>query len=499
MSTETRPQTRPGTGTSTGTGTGSASGQPGIVPGLWRRQVQALITKEFAQIVRDPSSYMIALLLPALFLFLFGYGISLDQNLLRVGILDESRTQSSRALVADFAASPWFQVELFRDLSEAEDAMRSTRIQGFVRIREDYERQLAALSASVAASMKTGTKASTKAPASASENASTNASGDAFANTSPNTSVNTSVSRTASGAAGSEITADHAAAAGLQAAGTQAMSVLTRARLAEQTKSADTEAETTLQLIVDGTEPNTASFLQGYAQKVITLHSTGLLRERNLSFPSVNMEERYWYNASARSVNFLVPGSVTVIMTLIGTLLTSLVFAREWERGTMEAMLATPVTRDQLILGKLIPYFCLGMFSLLLCTVLAILVFAVPFRGSYLVLLLVSSIFMLCALGQGLLISVHLKGQLVAAEAGLFSGFLPSLLLSGFIFDVGSMPPILQALAQLLPATHFNLCLRSLFLAGTLPSVLIPHTLCLLGLAALLMYFVRKGLRKSIE
>lgn len=432
------------------------SGQRGISKGLWRRQVRALIAKEFAQIVRDPSSYMIALLLPALFLFLFGYGISLDQNLLRMGILDESRTQSSRALVADFSASPWFQVTLFGDLADAEEAMRSSRIQGFVRIREDYERELAVLSATVAASMAAGSKASSQA---------------------------LQAGRTGQ-------TAQSAMAAGA--------SLLTRARLAEQTRS-DTDTGATLQLIVDGTEPNTASFLQGYAQKVISLHISGLLRERNLSFPAISLEERYWYNASARSVNFLVPSSITVIMTLIGTLLTSLVFAREWERGTMEAMLATPVTRDQLILGKLIPYFALGMFSLLLCTGLAILVFDVPFRGSGLVLLAVSSVFMLCALGQGLLISVHMKGQLVAAEAGLFSGFLPALLLSGFIFDIDSMPPLLQALAQLLPATHFNLCLRSLFLAGTLPSVLIPHTLCLLGLAALLMALVRKGLKKSIE
>ena len=215
--------------------------------------------------------------------------------------------------------------------------------------------------------------------------------------------------------------------------------------------------------------------------------------------PQIGVQERFWYNPSAKSVNFLVPGSITVIMTLIGTLLTSLVFAREWERGTMEAMLATPVTRLQLILGKLIPYFALGMFSLILCTVLAILVFDVPFRGSYLALFFISSIFMLCALGQGLLISVHMKGQLVAAEAGLFSGFLPALLLSGFIFDVSSMPPILQWLSELLPATHFNLCIRTLFLAGTIPSVLVPETICLAGLAALLMLLVYKGLKKSIE
>lgn len=391
---------------------------------LWQKQVIALIAKEFAQIVRDPSSYMIAVLLPALFLFLFGYGISLDQSLLRIGILDESKTQSSTALVADFSASPWFRVQPCNSMEEVNLAMRSSAIQGFVRIREDYERSLALLSAQ---------------------------------------------QRQQSGGA-----------------------VLAEAR-------ATREIPATLQLVVDGTEPNSASFLQAYAQSVIQGHIRGLLQEKNIVLPQIGVQERFWYNPSAKSVNFLVPGSITVIMTLIGTLLTSLVFAREWERGTMEAMLATPVTRLQLILGKLIPYFALGMFSLVLCTVLAILVFDVPFRGSYLALFFISSIFMLCALGQGLLISVHMKGQLVAAEAGLFSGFLPALLLSGFIFDVSSMPPILQWLSELLPATHFNLCIRTLFLAGTIPSVLVPETLCLTGLAALLMLLVYKGLKKSIE
>lgn len=391
---------------------------------LWQKQVMALIAKEFAQIVRDPSSYMIAVLLPALFLFLFGYGISLDQSLLRIGILDESKTQSSTALVADFSASPWFRVQPCNSMEEVNLAMRSSAIQGFVRIREDYERGLALLSAQ---------------------------------------------QRQQSGGA-----------------------VLAEAR-------ATREISATLQLVVDGTEPNSASFLQAYAQSVIQGHIRGLLQEKNIVLPQIGVQERFWYNPSAKSVNFLVPGSITVIMTLIGTLLTSLVFAREWERGTMEAMLATPVTRLQLILGKLIPYFALGMFSLVLCTVLAILVFDVPFRGSYLALFFISSIFMLCALGQGLLISVHMKGQLVAAEAGLFSGFLPALLLSGFIFDVSSMPPILQWLSELLPATHFNLCIRTLFLAGTIPSVLVPETICLAGLAALLMLLVYKGLKKSIE
>ena len=150
-------------------------------------------------------------------------------------------------------------------------------------------------------------------------------------------------------------------------------------------------------------------------------------------------------------------------MTLIGTLLTSLVFAREWERGTMEAMLATPVSRWQMLLGKLIPYYCMGMFSMGLCALAAVTLFGVPYRGSVGALLFISSVFMLCALGQGLLISVSLHSQLQAAEAGLFSGFLPALLLSGFVFDINSMPPVLQ------------MCIRDRSTAAGRRTPVMPH------------------------
>ena len=136
--------------------------------------------------------------------------------------------------------------------------------------------------------------------------------------------------------------------------------------------------------------------------------------------------------------------------------------------------------RMQLLLGKLIPYFCMGMFSMALCAVAAVTLFAVPFRGSLWVLVLLSSVFMLSALGQGLLISVTLRGQLVAAEAGLFSGFLPALLLSGFVFDINSMPPVLQALTRLLPASYFNTCLRTIFLTGDVWGVFGPSLLFML-------------------
>lgn len=450
---------------------------------LWLTQVGALIRKEFAQIVRDPSSYLIALVLPALFIFLFGYGISLDPATLRLGIVDQSRTMSSRALVEDFAHSPWFEITEFASAADAATAMRESRVQGFVCIREDYERVLSHRAAGAAHTATPSVAESATTTATAAFPADAGGGMDADASGISTAPVNTGGSSRSPGTEAGDA---------LSTPATRSSAVYAPERAVDDTQAV-------LQLVVDGTEPNTASFLQGYAQGLISLHTLELAKERGLTTPGITIVDRFWYNPSARSVNFLVPGSITVIMTLIGTLLTSLVFAREWERGTMEAMLATPASRGQLILGKLVPYFALGMFGLFLCTALAILVFDVPFRGSYAALFLISSVFMLCALGQGLLISVHMKGQLVAAEAGLFSGFLPALLLSGFVFDLDSMPPVLQWIAQLLPATHFNFCLRTLFLAGSVPDVLVPRTLCLLALAVLLTALVYRGLKKSVE
>ena len=162
-------------------------------------------------------------------------------------------------------------------------------------------------------------------------------------------------------------------------------------------------------------------------------------------------------------------------------------------------MIATPVTRLQLLLGKLIPYFCMGMFSMALCAAAAVTRFEVPFRGSLGALLLLSTVFMLSALGQGLLISVCLRGQLVAAEAGLFSGFLPALMLSGFVFDINSMPEALQMLTRLLPARYFNTCLRTIFLTGDVWSIFWPSLLFMGLLAAILLGLVYKNLTKKLD
>ncbi|HFE0995980.1 TPA: ABC transporter permease, partial [Legionella pneumophila] len=194
----------------------------------------------------------------------------------------------------------------------------------------------------------------------------------------------------------------------------------------------------------------------------------------------INLEPRYWYNQELKSRNFLIPGSIVIVMTLIGTLLTSLVIAREWERGTMEAMMATPISIVDIILGKLIPYFVLGMGSMFLCTIIATWYYGVPFQGTLLALTLVSAVFLVAALGQGLLISTLARDQFVASQLALMSAFLPSFILSGFIFEINSMPKWIQLLTHLFAARYFVTSLQTLFLTGNIWSLLIR---CLFAIA----------------
>lgn len=222
---------------------------------LWVRQLLALVGKEFQQIVRDPSSYLVAGVLPLLFLLLFGYGITLDAGVLQLAVFNQSGGQHSRALLTDFAHSPHFVIRSISHMREGERLMRESSVQGILVLGQQFDAQL------------------------------------------------------------------------------------------DRGTTAD------VQLIVDGTEPNVARFIQSYAQAVL-LRWQGARQAGGVPQAGpVSIEERYWYNPTAKSERFLVPGAITVIMTLIGTLLTSLVFAREWERGTMEAMLATPVSRWQMLLG----------------------------------------------------------------------------------------------------------------------------------------------------
>jgi len=200
-----------------------------------------------------------------------------------------------------------------------------------------------------------------------------------------------------------------------------------------------------------------------------------------------------------RSRNFLVPGLIAVIMTLIGALLTSMVVAREWERGTMEALAVTPVTMTEILLGKLIPYFILGMGGMTLAVSMAYFLFEVPLRGSLWLLTATSALFLLVALGMGLLISIIARNQFVAGQVAIIVTFLPAFLLSGFIFDITSMPTAVQVITHLIAARYYVAILQTIFLAGDIWSVIVPNTMALFVMAVIFLGVSRLKARKRLD
>ena len=353
------------------------------------RRLWALLQKEGLQIRRDPSAISIALIMPLVLLFLYGFGISLDAREVPIGLVAEEATPESASLFAAFAATPYLQPVSFENVATAEAAVMRGQIRGFVVLRPEFARRLVA--------------ASGPAP---------------------------------------------------------------------------------IQLVVDGVDANTARIVSGYVDAAIELwlEERGLEHGRPHVLP-VTLEQRVWFNPEIRSTDFLVPGLVALVMTLIGALLTALVVAREWERGTMEAIMASPATTLEILAGKLIANFILGMGGMAVSVALAILLFGIPFRGSLAVLILVSAVFLVTALGIGLLISTAAKNQFVAAQAAFIATYMPALMLSGFLFDIRSMPGWLQLLTRLVPARYFVSSLQTLFLAGNVWPILLPNLASLVGFA----------------
>ena len=356
----------------------------------WRR-VRALCVKETRQIVRDPSSWLIAVVIPLLLLFIFGYGINLDSSKLRVGVLLEQRSDEALDFTHALTGSPYIDATISSDRQQLIEMMQAGRIRGLVVIPVNFDAQMA--------------RPSEVAP---------------------------------------------------------------------------------IQVITDGSEPNTANFVQGYLQGIWQLWQAQRAEDRGETFtPLIDVQTRYWFNPAAISQHFIIPGAVTIIMTVIGAILTSLVVAREWERGTMEALLSTEITRAELLLCKLIPYYFLGMLAMLLCMLVSVFILGVPYRGSLLILFLLSSLFLLSTLGMGLLISTTTRNQFNAAQVALNAAFLPSIMLSGFIFQIDSMPAIIRAVTYIIPARYFVSTLQSLFLAGNIPMVLTINMLFLVASAVM--------------
>lgn len=255
-----------------------------------------------------------------------------------------------------------------------------------------------------------------------------------------------------------------------------------------------------IQIIVDGVDANTARLISGYIQSTWSqwLNHQTTLRGTPLQMPVI-AEHRIWYNSAVLSKDYLIPGLIAVIMTLIGALLTALVFAREWERGTMEALLATPISTQEILLGKLIPYYLLGMGGMLSSIAMAVFLFQVPLRGSLWVLLVTGSLFLFVALGMGLLISLVAKNQFVAGQIAIIITFLPAFIMSGFIFDISSMPVAIQALTYLIGARYFVAILQTVFLTGDVWVVILPNALALLIMGIIFFVLASRKAPRRLE
>ncbi len=373
------------------------------------RRLAGLIRKESFQILRDPSSFLIAGVLPLLLLFIFGFGVSLDLKRVPIGVVVEWPSPESDSFLASFRNSRYFEVHLARDRRAFEPQLVSGRLKGIVVLAADFSDRLGR--------------------------------GD----TAP------------------------------------------------------------IQVIVDGSDPNTAGLVQNYVQGLWAnwleqeSASRNDLMDRPRAAPLVAADPRVLFNPVLDSQYALLPGAVAIVLTLIGTLLTSLVVAREWERGTMEALLATPITPGELLASKVVPYFVLGMGAMALSVAVTVFGFGVPFRGSIFALVAVSSAFLAVQLGLGLLISTKAKNQFAASQAALITGFLPAFELSGFIFEIDSMPAPIRLLTSILPPRYFVSSLQTLFLAGDVASVLLPNGMVLLAMAAVLFVALARAMPARLE
>jgi ABC-2 type transport system permease protein len=253
-----------------------------------------------------------------------------------------------------------------------------------------------------------------------------------------------------------------------------------------------------MQVLMDGSDANTASIALGYAEAVTQRYSSQILLEKREIRPPLTPEIRVWYNEELSSRNMIVPGLVAVIMMIIAAMLTSLTIASEWERGTMEQLVATPVSRLEVVIGKLLPYLAIGLVDVAACTVLGVVLFDVPFRGNVLLFSILSFAFLTGALGLGMFISAVARSQLLATQMAMVGTFLPAFMLSGFMFAISVMPVVLQAVTFLIPARYFLVVTRGIFLKGVGIPVLHVQGLLMIAFAVVGLSLAVRAFRKEI-
>lgn len=376
---------------------------------LFLMRLRGFLKKEALQIIRDPSSIALALVMPLVLLFIFGYGVNLDAEYIPVAVVAENNTAMERDLISRFELSTNFDVLKSSSLVQAQGLIEQRKADAIIQLQTDFSARLLG-------------------------------------------------------------------------------------------GSSDGRMQAPVQLIVNGIDANRARLIEGYVRNVVGKWAKSRQAGGELAaVPLVSITQRIWFNEGAESRHFMVPGLITLIMTLIGILLTALVIAREWERGTMEAMLVTPLRRIDILLGKILPYYILGMLGMSMSVVIAVTVFQVPFRGSIWALWLLSSLFMLASLGFGLLLSAAIRIQFVAAQISIVAGFLPAFFLSGLIFDVESAPMAIQVVSHIVPARYFVTISHTLFMAGDVWSVLLPNGFVLAVMSIFFLTIAYKKISKRLE
>jgi ABC-2 type transport system permease protein len=252
-----------------------------------------------------------------------------------------------------------------------------------------------------------------------------------------------------------------------------------------------------LQILVNGTDSNQARIMQAYAQGPVALW--GATQIGGASAGPVSVVDRMWFNETNNSRYFIVPGLIVMVMTVIGAFLTAMVIAREWERGTLEALFVTPMLPGEFLISKTVPYFGLGTIGFVLCVLAAQFLFHVPLRGSLLMLCLAATVYLLVALGVGLLVSTLVKSQFLASQLVMTLTFLPAMMLSGFLYDLHSMPVVIQWITYVLPARYAVSLMQTLYLAGDIGGVVWLNLAVLAGMAAVLLAATRWATRKQLS
>ncbi|MCC7156325.1 MAG: ABC transporter permease [Bryobacterales bacterium] len=373
------------------------------------RRLRAIFRKEALHIIRDWRSLIMALAIPMMLLLLFGYALTLDVDRILTVIYDQDRTPQSRALIARFEGSRYFEITVrdgsYHDIDAGID--KSEVLLGVV-IPKDFGRRL------------------------------------------------------------------------------------------EQNQEAP------VQVLIDGSDSNTASIAVGYAEALLLAHGAELRDESTIRRglgklkPPVDGRIRVLYNNELKSKNFIVPGLIAVILMIIAALLTSLTIAREWESGSMEQLLSTPLRPAELLLGKLLAYFVLGIADMAVAVAIGVGLFGVPLRGSVPLLISASALFLFGALCWGIFLSTVTRSQLLAFQASLLTSFLPAFLLSGFIYSIENMPWLIQQITRIVPARYFVAILQGVFLKGTGLTVLWPQVLFLAIYMVLVLTLATRKMRQKM-